>query len=501
MIEPNLSCSAGFDRFFAFKRLQRRYLQFFYFNVYLTIGTKRGTLLFSILQVVRYVSEFHFYHFTMKDTCHSNLMRLMTSAGLVMCVFSLALSQPEESSWTHFRGTQLDGISHNAGLPLKWNDSLNVIWKKPVHGKGHSSPVVFNGKIWLTTASGSGKELYALCYDFKTGRLIHDVLVFQRDSALSIHTLNSYATPTPAVADDAVYVHFGSMGTACLDPETGEVIWKRTDLVCDHVQGPASCPFIYRNLLILHYEGVDIQYIVALNRKTGQLIWKTIRPQEYYTGVDPIARKAYSTPILIHVDGRDMLISSGSEVCIAYDPMTGKEIWRITYTSDSSIAMPLYTDGVLLISTGFGSPVRLMAVNPKGNGNITQTNILWQTDKDVPGINTPVALNGRIYMIQEHGTVTCLNVKTGALIWKNKLKGEFYSSPVAADGKVYFPSKQGITYVLKEGNTFNLLAQNKTRGEIMATLAVSGKSLLLRTSSTLYRIQSAPVSETDLTKP
>ncbi len=437
----------------------------------------------------------------MKYTCHFSLQRLMTSVGLIVCAVPLLFSQQEETNWTHFRGSNLDGVSHNTGLPVQWNDSVGVVWKEPVHGKGHSSPVVNHSRIWLTTASAGGKQLYALCYDLNSGRLIHDILVFQPDSALSIHTLNSYATPTPAVADDAVYVHFGSMGTACIDPETGKVKWKRTDLLCDHVQGPASCPFIYRNLLILHYEGVDIQYIVALDRETGQLIWKTIRPQEYYTGVDPIARKAYSTPIVIHVDGRDMLISSGSEVCIAYDPMTGKEIWRITYTSDSSIAMPLYCDGILLISTGFGSPVRLMAVNPKGSGNITKTNILWQTDKDVPGINTPVAVNGRLYMIQEHGTVTCLNVKTGAVIWKNRLKGEFYSSPIAADGKVYFPGKQGVTFVLKEGDTFNLLSQNKTSGEIMATLAVSGKSLLLRTSMALYRIQSVVTNETELTNP
>ena len=433
----------------------------------------------------------------MKCACHFSLQRLMTSMGLIVCAVPLLFSQQEETNWTHFRGSKLDGVSHNTGLPLNWNDSINVKWKGPVHGKGYSSPVVNHGKIWLTTANTNGKKLYALCYDLSSGRLIHDILVFERDSALSIHALNSYATPTPAVADDAVYIHFGSMGTACLDAITGEVKWKRTDLVCDHVQGPASCPFIYKNLLILHYEGVDIQYIIALNRETGQTVWKTIRPQEYYTSVDPIARKAYSTPIVIQIDGKDMLISSGSEVCIAYDPMTGKEIWRITYTSDSSIAMPLYCDGILLISTGFGSPVRLMAVNPKGSGNITNTNILWQTDRDVPGINTPVAVNGRLYMIQEHGTVTCLNVKTGAVIWKNKLKGEFYSSPVAADGKVYFPSKQGVTYVLKEGEAFHLLSQNKTSGEIMATLAVSGKSLLLRTSKALYRIQSEATSEPD----
>ena len=169
--------------------------------------------------------------------------------------------------------------------------------------------------------------------------------------------------------------------------------------------------------------------------------------------------------------------------------LTGKEIWRIVYSSDSAISMPIYADGILIISTGFHPPVRLMAVNPEGSGNITETNVIWKYDKYIPGINTPVAHNGLLYLIQEKGKIQCLDIKTGHIIWNNRLDGEFYSSPVCADGHIYFPSKQGIVYVLKEGKSFNVAGQNKMKGEIMATMAVSGKSFLLRTDEALYRIE------------
>ena len=391
--------------------------------------------------------------------------------------------------WTHFRGSLLNATTANTGLPVHWNDSLNIVWKTPVHDRGISSPVVLDNQVWLTTASKDGKKLYALCYDFKSGRLMYDILVFQPDSIYGIHSLNSYATPTPAIEPGAVYVHYGSMGTACIDTHTGAILWKRTDLKCDHVQGPASCPFIYKDLLILHYEGVDVQFLVALDKKTGKTVWRADRPQEYYLGVEPIGRKAYSTPIIINLEGKDILISSGSEVCIAYDPLTGKEIWRILYISDSAISMPVYCDSVLIISTGFGAPVRMMGMNPRGRGNITESNLLWKVEQDVPGINSPVAVNGRLYMVQEKGVVTCLDVKTGKVIWKNRLKGEFYSSPVYADGYVYFPGKQGTVYILREGPVFQLVAGNRLTGENWSSMAVSGKSFLLRTDKYLYRIQ------------
>jgi outer membrane protein assembly factor BamB len=407
---------------------------------------------------------------------------------ILFCSFP-AQSQ-EKSDWAFFRGSNFDAVSANTDLPLHWGEDTNVIWKTPIHDLGNSSPVILNNQVWLTTAKKDGKELYAICTDLQTGKIIYDLSLFTPDSVPSIHSMNTYATPTAAIEDGFAYFHFGSLGTACVDTKTGSIVWKRNDLICDHVQGPASCPILYQNLLIFNLEGVDVQYVIALDKRTGKTVWQSMRPQEYYVNEPAIARKGYSTPMVIQVKGKDILISVGSEVCIAYDPLTGEEIWRVNYKSDSAIAMPLLSDGLLIFSTGFGgAPVRLIAVNPDGTGNITETQKKWEVDEDVPGINTPVVHNGLLYMIQEKGLLTCLETSSGGLVFKKRLKGEFYSSPVCADGKIYFPSKQGITYVLKEGRTFELLAQNKLDGECWASIAITGKSFILRTNKALYRIQ------------
>jgi len=233
---------------------------------------------------------------------------------------------------------------------------------------------------------------------------------------------------------------------------------------------------------------VDIQYVIALDKRTGKTVWKSIRPQEYYTTQPPIARKAYITPIIINVEGKDVLISNGAEVCIAYDPMTGEEIWRVPHVSDTTISMSMFSNGLVIFTTGVKDPVKMMAVRPQGKGDITKSNLVWSIEKDVPAITSPLVKDGLIYMIHERGTLTCLESLTGKTIYCNKLNGQFYASPVCADGKIYVTAKNGTIYVLKEGNEFKVLSVNKLEGEFMATPAISGKSLIVRSSNALYRI-------------
>ncbi len=344
--------------------------------------------------------------------------------------------------------------------------------------------------MWLTTADSTGKNLYAICTNLKTGKIIHDIKVFEPDSVPPLHNLNTHATPTPAIEAGYVYVHFGSMGTACIETASGKVLWTRNDLKCDYVQGAASSPIIYKDLLILHFEGVDIQFLIALNKKTGKSVWKSVRPQEYYTNQPAIARKAYITPIIINLKGKDVLISNGAEVCIAYDPNTGEEIWRIPYISDTTISMPMFSSGLVIFTTGLMDPIKLMGVRPEGKGDISKTNIVWTfSDKNIPAITSPVIKDGLLYMIHERGALTCLEAETGKIVYQDKLKGDFYSSPIIADGKIYFFSKRGTVYVLQEGREFKILAQNQMEGEFKATPAISGKSLLVRNSKALYRIE------------
>jgi outer membrane protein assembly factor BamB len=399
----------------------------------------------------------------------------------------------KNENWTHFRGDRLDGIADVRSAPVKWTADSNIYWKAEIHDKGWSSPVVYGDQIWVTTSTDDGKKLYAVCLDYKTGRIIYDIKVFEPDSVYSKHSINSYATPTPSIEKDFVYVHFGQYGTACINTNSGAVIWQRTDLFCEHVQGPGSSPIIYKNLLILHFEGSDVQYIIALNKTDGRTVWKTERRREFYEPLEPIGKKAYITPLIIKVNGRDMLISNGSAVCSAYDPETGKEIWWIVRGEDSTIAMPFSENGVVYFYTGYMVPpegenfAELIAVNPDGKGDL-EGNILWRIRTPVLQLLTPVIKDGLIYTIDTESNLNCIDAKTGKNIYSDRIKGRFNASPVYACGNIYFCSTQGEIIVLRAGTAYTIIARNKLEGEIWATPAILRNSILIRTSKFLYRI-------------
>lgn len=399
-----------------------------------------------------------------------------------------------EKNWTHFRGSKLDGIANMEFCPVKWTPDSNIVWKTKIHGRGWSSPVVYEDQIWMTTATDDGKEMYAVCVDFNSGEIVFDIKLFEPDSIFRKHDINSFATPTPCIEKDRVYTHFGKYGTACLNTNDGSVIWQRTDLNCLHVQGPGSSPIIYKDLLILHVEGTDRQLITALNKSTGETVWEAERPQEIYQELQPIGRKAYITPIVMDVNGRPMLISNGSAMCAAYDPDTGKEIWRIIRGEDSTIAMPFSEAGTVYFHTGFVTDenrnryAELMAVNPDGKGNIEASNLIWSIQTPILQLSTPVIKDGLIYNIDTKNNMMCLEASSGKILWSKRLKGKYNSSPVYAAGNIYFSSTNGLTTVVKEGRELNIIAENTLDGEIWTTPAIIRNSLIIRTSEYLYRI-------------
>lgn len=404
-------------------------------------------------------------------------------------------AQESLSHWTHFRGSDLRAIADDTEYPVEWSDSTNIAWKTPIPGKGWSSPVVYADEVWMTTATPDGKEMYAICTDFNSGEIIHNIKVFEPDSIYRIHAVNSYATPTPCIEEEFVYVHFGRYGTACINTSDGEIVWKRTDLQCDHVQGPGASPVLHKNKLILHIEGTDVQYIIALDKKTGETIWKTHRPQEPYEPLAKIGKKAYITPLIIEVNDRDLLISNGSAVCIAYDVETGEEVWRIVQGEDSTISMPFEENGIVYFYTGFVTPeegekyCELLAVNPDGKGDIADTNILWRIQSPPLQLLTPVIHDGLIYTVDSRSKMFCLDARTGKELWSERIRGKFNSSPVYAAGKIYFNSTRGETMVLREGKYLQILAENRLDGEIWATPALVNGAILMRTSDFLYKIK------------
>ena len=420
--------------------------------------------------------------------------KFLISIFTLIIVLDQTVTIAQESNWTHFRGVNLDGISTDNHVPVVWNDTTNVVWKTEIRGKGWSSPVVYGNQVWVTTATVDGKEMSAVCVDFNSGKALFDILLFKQDSIYGKHSINTYATPTPCIEQGFVYLNFGSSGTASVNTSDGKIVWKRNDFKVEHVQGTGASPILYKDFLILHFEGTDQQFIVALNKKTGETVWRTDRPKECYDPLQPIGKKAYVTPIVVNFAGRDLLISNGAAVCIAYDVQTGKEVWRVIQGEDSTIAMPFSEDGVVFFYMGFVSPpdgekyAELLAVDPTGSGDVTKSHVLWRVKTPILQLLTPLIKDGIIYTVDSRNNLFAIDAKTGAALYTKRLKDKYNSSPVYAGGRVYFTSVKGETLVLKAGRTLEILAENQLPGEIYATPAIANNSLIIRNESTIYRI-------------
>jgi outer membrane protein assembly factor BamB len=424
-----------------------------------------------------------------------NILFFRLSVFCATLLFGCEYAGSQDKNWTHFRGSNLNGIAVTESVPMVWNDS-NFKWKTEIHDKGHSSPVVYDNQIWVTTATIDGKELFAVCLDYQTGKILYDIRVFTADDVIGKHGINTYASPTPCIEKGFVYVHYGSPGTACIRTSDGTVVWKRTDLKCNHVQGPGASPVLYKNLLILHYEGTDVRYIVALDKSTGKEVWRTDRPAEPYKAMAQIGKKAYVTPLIINVKGRDLLISNGSAVCCAYDPLTGKEVWRVVGGAESTVPMPFAEKGTLYFYTGSvnnpegGTYTDMLAVNPDGEGDITGTNILWKKrdDQSHTQILTPVIKDGLIYTVISRNFLMCIDAATGKEIWSERLRSDHNASPVYVDGNVWFFSVKGEVLAIKAGRSYEIISQRQMDSGIWATPAFVRNSVILRTEKYICRI-------------
>ncbi len=412
----------------------------------------------------------------------------MTTTTHFACV-ALLLVTPTFAAgenWPQFRGPHGDGHAEATDLPTTWSETEHIAWKTPIHGRGWSSPVVWGQQIWLTTATEDGHELYVLCIDFPTGKILRDIKLFDVAEPQEIHLTNSHASPTPVIEEGRVYVHFGSYGTACLDTHSGQVVWQRRDFPCNHWRGPGSSPILFEDLLIVHFDGYDYQYVVALDKQTGRTRWKVDRDIDYQTD-DGDFKKAFCTPTIIDVDGQLQLISPAARAAIAYNPRSGEEIWRIRYPNHSATARPLFGHGLLFINSGF-SKAQLYAVRPQGRGDITETNIVWQEDRSIGSKPSHLLIDDLLYVVQDGGAATCLEALTGQRVWQKRLGGNFSASPVFGDGYMYFMNEEGVTSVMKPGREFQLVATNQLDDGCMASPAIVDNSLLLRTKSHLYRI-------------
>jgi outer membrane protein assembly factor BamB len=416
----------------------------------------------------------------------SHRMRLASLLLFALIGGLAGRSVARAEDWPQFRGPTGQGIATATNLPVEWSEDKNITWKTPIPGRGWSSPVVLGNQIWMTTATDDAHSLRAVCVDRGSGRVLHDVEVFHVESPVHVNAKNSHASPSPCIEPGRVYVNFGTMGTACLATDTAKILWTNDDLKLDHSQGPGSSPVLYRNTLICTCDGMDVQYIIALDKNTGQKVWKTDRSGKPHSSPDH--RKAFATPLIVPIDGQEELISVAANQVLAYDPASGSELWKVRFDGFSNVARPVYGAGLLFISTGY-EKASLWGIRPEGTGDISATNVAWKNTKDAPRDPSPVFTGGLLYIVSDAGVATCLDPASGKEIWRHRLGGGFSASPMVAQGRIYFFSETGDTMVVNAGQTYDELAVNHLDGCIMATPAFVDHAILLRTESSLYRIE------------
>ena len=417
-----------------------------------------------------------------------------------------------EDEWPQFRGPEGQGHTTATGLPISWSETENIVWKTPIPGEGHSSPVISGQQIWVTTAitkeltaeqenerlaklkNRDGLEiagtltLQAVCINRDSGAIEQIVDLFEVTSPEPKHSLNSYASPTPVIVGNTVVCHFGTYGTAAIDRTSGAVLWKNESLKIDHQNGPGSSPVVWKDKIIIHFDGTDHQSIAALDSATGDVAWQT--PRSGKMDETPELRKAYGTPIIIKLNGRELVISPAANWVYAYDPATGNEVWKASYgkLGFSTVPRPVASNDTVYVATSYMQS-RLVAVRFDGEGDVSETHVKWKSDKQIPQKPSLLLHDNRLYYVSDGGIVRCVNPETGEDVWFNRLSGDYSASPLESEGHLYFFGQNGTCTVLQAGDEFKELAKNPLDADFMASPAVADKALFLRSTSHLYRIE------------
>lgn len=408
---------------------------------------------------------------------------------LVVLLCVVCVSEAQSADWPQFRGPGGQGHSDATNLPVTWSETENVTWKVPVAGLGWSSPAIQGNQIWITSAVDEGKKLHAIALDRATGKTLHDVTVFEISEPGPVHSKNSHASPTPLIESDRVYVHYGAHGTACLKTD-GTVVWKTQELKHNHRHGPGGSPVIFEDLLILNCDGSDIQFVVALDKNTGEIRWKKKRE---HIGEDRLTGKsnvpmAYTTPLLTEINGTIQLLSSGADSIVSYNPVNGEEYWWFRYDGYSNVPRPVVGKGLVFISSGYDRP-EFYAVKVDGSGDVTESHLGWNMKKAAPLNPSPLLVGDELYLVSDNGIATCLDAVSGTQHWQERIGGNFSASPTLADGKIYLLDEEGKTTVIAPGKKYEVLATNTLEGRTLATPAMVDQAIFLRTDTHLYRIE------------
>ena len=428
---------------------------------------------------------------------------------LAFCLlFSAAAvsAQPVTSRlfWPDRQGPTRDGIvpeSEASRLPLEWDEASGkgIAWKTPLENEGHASPVIGGDLVWFTAATKDGKKMFLYGINRHDGKIVHHKLVFANEVVEELgNPMNNYAAPSPVLEEDALYVHFGTYGTARLDPKTAEVVWQRRDINVRHYRGPGSTPVIFENLLILTFDGIDQQFTIALDKASGETVWKTPRTTDYgdldkdgNPTREGDLRKAYGTPGLMKVGDSWQLLSVGSRAAFGYDARTGKEIWTIKHGQFNASARPISQGDIAYIDTG-SDAAHLIALklDADAKGDLTDSpRILWDRAKRNAVLSSPLLVNGHIFQATNAAVGVCVDLKTGEDIWNERLSpGKFIAAPIATKERIYWASDTGDVTVVAAAPEFKVLARNKFESGVTASPAVADGALFFRTKTHLVKI-------------
>jgi outer membrane protein assembly factor BamB len=413
----------------------------------------------------------------------------MLRTGLVITAFCGLTHAAAADNWPAWRGPEGTGQCKERDLPVKWSATEGVRWKTPLPERGNSSPIVWGDRIFLTQALEKEHKRTLMCFDRKDGKLLWQKAIAYKEKE-STHETNPYCSASPVTDGERVIVSHGSAGVVCYDFQ-GNQLWHRDLGKCEHIWGNAASPVLYQDLVILNFGPGERTFLIAMDKKTGQDVWKVEEPG----GKDGFKGRAewigsWTTPVIASIKGRDELIMTWPGVVKAYNPRTGELLWlcrglertkepdRLVYTS------PLVTPEVVVAMGGFGGSY--LAVRPGGNGDVTDTHRLWREERAPQRIGSGVIVGAHVFILNEDGTVQCIELRTGKTLWRERTTGKSWGSMVHADGKIYVTNHEGETLVLAAKPELEVLSRNPLKEHGNASPAISDGEIFIRTDGHLW---------------
>lgn len=411
---------------------------------------------------------------------------MISRALLIAALLGQALAASADH-WPGWRGPTMDGHSRERNLPLKWSATENVRWKAPLPGPGMSSPIVWGDRVFLTQSlDRDGHKRAVLCFDRKNGRRLWQRVTDYPEKESTYSGEPHYCSASPITDGERVVAWFGSAGVVCYD-FAGRLLWRRDLGKCEQVWGNASSPILYRDLVLLNFGPGERTFLLAMNKKTGKDVWRVDEPGGKYGGDKPEEwLGSWSTPVIVRVGERDELILPWPNALKAFDPLTGRLLWTCKGLGPLIYTSPLATPEVVVVASGFMGPT--LAVKPGGSGDVTATRRLWREEKAPQRIGSGVLVGDYAYLLNENGTIQCVEWKTGKTRWMERVAGQTWGSLIHADGRLYVTNQRGETVVLSAKPTLEVLARNPLNERTQSSPAVSKGEIFIRTYEHLWCI-------------